>query len=94
MLASTLQLLRKAQRGQYAVGHFNINNLEIMEGVVHAAVKLKSPIILATSEGAIKYAHLKEFYALANAAAEEHHIPIAFHFIVLGRSTWSKRHRR
>ncbi len=79
MFASTKKLLQKAQRGKYAVPHFNINNLEIMEGVLHAAVKLRSPIILATSEGAIEYAHIKEFVALAKAASEEHKIPIAFH---------------
>ena len=79
MFASTKKLLEKAQRGKYAVGHFNINNLEIMEGVLHAAVKLKSPVILATSEGALRYAHMKELVALAKAASEEHKIPIALH---------------
>jgi fructose-bisphosphate aldolase, class II len=79
MFMSTKKLLKKAQEGKYAVGHFNINNLEILEGVVHAAVKLKAPIIISTSEGAIKYGHMGNLYALALAASKEHKIQMAFH---------------
>lgn len=79
MLANTKQILQKAQKGNYAVGHFNISSLETAEGVVRAAVKLKSPIILATSEGAIEYAGMKELYELALTASEENKIPIALH---------------
>lgn len=79
MLANTKHILQKAQKGNYAVGHFNISSLETAEGVVRAAVKLKSPIILATSEGAIEYAGMKELYELALTASEENKIPIALH---------------
>ncbi len=79
MFTPTKTILEKAHKNHYAVPHFNINNMEILQGVVQAAVKLKSPIILATSEGAIGYAGMEYLYALAKVAAETHKIPIALH---------------
>ncbi|MBI4152753.1 class II fructose-1,6-bisphosphate aldolase [Candidatus Woesearchaeota archaeon] len=79
MFASTKTLLQKAQRGKYAVPHFNINNMEIMQGVVQAAVTLKSPIILATSEGAINYAGMNFLHCLAQTASRLASVPIALH---------------
>jgi fructose-bisphosphate aldolase, class II len=79
MLANTKKLLEKARKGRYAVGHFNINNMEIVQGIVQAAENLKSPIILATSEGAIKYAGMNFLYDLARTASELSKIPIALH---------------
>ena len=79
MFADTKKLLLKAQQGKYAVAHFNINNMEMVQGVVAAAKKLKAPIILATSEGALKYAGIDYLYALAKTASEQTNVPIAFH---------------
>lgn len=79
MFASTKQLLYQARKYHYAVPHFNINNMEILQGVVQAAFKLNSPIILATSEGAIKYAGMNFLYHLAKTASELTKIPIAVH---------------
>ncbi len=79
MLADTHKLLWEAQRGRYAVGHFNINNMEIVQGVVHAAQRMKSPVILATSEGALNYAGMKYLYALARVASENARVPVALH---------------
>ena len=79
MFTSTKTILEKAQRGRYAVGHFNINNMEIAQGVVSAAVKLKSPVILATSEGALQYAGMEYLKCLAETAASQVKIPLAFH---------------
>lgn len=76
---TTTSILQKAQRGRYAVGHFNINNMEMVQAIVNAAVKLKSPIILATSEGAIQYAGMEYLYALTKTAAETNKIPISLH---------------
>lgn len=76
---STKKILQKAQRGKYAVGHFNINNMEIVQGVVQAAVRKKSPVILATSEGAIEYAGINFLYDLANTANQLTKVPIALH---------------
>jgi len=79
MLANTKKLLEKARKKNYAVGHFNINNLEIMQGIVQAAVNLNSPVILATSEGAIKYAGMNFLYELASTASELVKVPVALH---------------
>ena len=79
MLTSTKTILEKARRGNYAVGHFNINNMEIAQGIVNAAAKLNSPVILAASEGAIEYAGIEFLYTLAKTASEKYKIPIALH---------------
>ncbi|MDP3734612.1 MAG: class II fructose-1,6-bisphosphate aldolase [Nanoarchaeota archaeon] len=79
MFASTKNIVQKAHRKGYAVPHFNINNMEILQGVVAAAEKLKSPLIVATSEGALEYAGMDYLYALARTAADKSTVPIAFH---------------
>ena len=79
MLANTKQLLQKARKGKYAIAHFNINNLEIVQGVVQAAEKLNAPIILATSEGAIEYAGLDYLYQIVLTASKLSKVPIALH---------------
>ncbi|PIN73953.1 fructose-1,6-bisphosphate aldolase, class II [Candidatus Woesearchaeota archaeon CG10_big_fil_rev_8_21_14_0_10_45_16] len=79
MLASTKDILLKAHRKRYAVPHFNINNMEILQGVVQAGVNLKSPLILATSEGSISYAGMNFLYSLVETATRLTKIPIALH---------------
>lgn len=79
MLANTKTILEKAKRGGYAIGHFNINNLEMVQGIVQAAENMKSPVILATSEGAIEYAGMNFLYCLAFTASELSRVPIALH---------------
>lgn len=79
MLATLKQVLTKAQKGNYAVGAFNVNNLETLQAIVRAANKLKAPVILQTSEGAIKYAGMKYLKCMIMEAAQESKIPIVFH---------------
>ena len=79
MLANTKKILWKAHKNNYAVGHFNINNMEIVQGIVQAANNLSSPVILATSEGAIKYAGIRFLYELAKIASELSKVPVALH---------------
>lgn len=78
MLVSTKNMLRKAQRGSYAVAAFNIDNLEMLKSVTQAAVKLRSPIIIATSESSLRYAGPGYLKAMINVAAQNT-IPIALH---------------
>ena len=78
MFTSTKKILQKAHKGNYAVPHFNINNMEIVQGVIRAAEKLRSPVILATSEGAIKYAGMDYLYCLAHTASQAK-VPVALH---------------
>lgn len=78
MLITLKQVLAKADRGGYAVPAFNINNLEITQAVMDAAVKLKSPVILQTSEGAIEYAGLDYLTAIVRVAAKAK-VPVVLH---------------
>lgn len=72
-------LLEKAVAEGYAVGAFNTNNLEITKAIVKAARELDSPLILATSEGAINYAGINNLKAMAEIAAQESGLPISLH---------------
>ncbi len=76
---TTKELLTKADAGGYAVGAFNVNNMEIVQAIVEAAAEENAPVILQASQGAIKYAGLGFIVALARAAAEAHRVPVALH---------------
>jgi len=79
MLAVGKELLLAARRGGYAVGAFNIQNLESLLAVVEAAVEERSPVIVAVTPGAIKYAGLNHLAGLVKAAAESAPVPMALH---------------
>ena len=82
MLVSAKEMLDKAREGKYAVGQFNINNLEWTKSVLLTAEELKSPVILGVSEGAGKYmTGFKTVAAMVEAMMEELNItvPVALH---------------
>ncbi|MGQ9557648.1 MAG: class II fructose-1,6-bisphosphate aldolase [Desulfurispora sp.] len=72
-------LLKRAEEGQYAVGAFNCNNMEIVQAIVAAAEAERAPVILQASQGAIKYAGLDFIVAMARQAAEKASVPVALH---------------
>lgn len=72
-------MLEKAFQGGYAIGAFNINNMEIVQGVVAAAKAQNSAVILQVSKSALKYAHPKYLKAMVDAAVEETGLDIALH---------------
>ena len=78
-LVTTTEMFKKAYNGGYAVGAFNVNNMEIVQGIVEAAQELNSPIILQASAGARKYAKAAYLKKLVEAAVETSDIPIALH---------------
>ncbi len=78
-LVTTTEMFKKAYEGQYAIGAFNVNNMEIVQGITEAAGELKSPIILQVSAGARKYAQHEYLVKLVEAALELNDIPIALH---------------
>lgn len=78
-LVSMTEMLQKAKEGKYAVGQFNMNNLEFTQAIVEAAAEERSPVILGVSEGAMKYMGLEYTVAMAKATAEKYAIPIALH---------------
>ena len=78
-LVTTKEMFEKSMKEGFAIGAFNINNMEILQGIVDAAQKQNSPVILQASSGAIKYARIKYLMKMVEAAVEETTIPIAIH---------------
>ena len=78
-LVTTKKMFEKAFEGGYAIGAFNINNMEIIQGVVAAAKAQNSAVILQVSKSALKYAHPKYLTAMVDAAIEETGLDIALH---------------
>ena len=78
-LVTTKEMFKKAYDGGYAIGAFNINNMEIVQAITEAAEELKSPVILQVSAGARKYAKQEYLMALAQAAIKDTGIDIALH---------------
>jgi fructose-bisphosphate aldolase class II len=79
VLATNKELLGAARKGAYAVGAFNINNMEFLQAITGAAEELASPAIIAISEGAIKYAGFRNIVQMVRLAAEEKKVPISLH---------------
>ena len=78
-LITSKNMLEKAYAGGYAIGAFNVNNMEIVQGITEAAKELNSPLILQVSSGARKYANHTYLMKLVEAAIEETGLPIALH---------------
>lgn len=78
-LVTTKEMFKKAYEGGYAIGAFNINDMEIIQGVVNGAKAQKSPVILQVSTGAIKFAGAKYLKNMVDAAIAETGVDIALH---------------
>ena len=78
-LVNTKEMFQKAYAGGYAIGAFNVNNMEIVQGITEAAKELTAPLILQVSSGARKYASHTYLMKLVEAALQETDLPIALH---------------
>lgn len=78
-LVTSKQMLLDAQQGQYAVGAFNVENMEMVMAVIEAAEAMQAPVILQTTPSTVTYAGLKLYYANVKAAAERAAVPVALH---------------
>lgn len=78
-LVTTTEMFKKAYAGGYAIGAFNINNMEIVQAIAEAAAEAKSPVILQVSAGARKYAKHEYLMALAKAAIADSGVDLALH---------------
>ena len=78
-LVTTTEMFKKAYDGGYAIGAFNVNNMEIVQGITEAAAELRAPLILQVSKGARKYANHTYLMKLVEAAVIETGLPIALH---------------
>ena len=78
-LVTTKDMFEKPMKEHFAIGAFNVNNMEIIQAIVDAAAEENSPVILQASSSAIKYARIGYLRKMVEAAIEEHDIPIALH---------------
>ena len=78
-LVTTTDMFKKAYEGGYAIGAFNVNNMEIIQGITEAGKELNAPLILQVSAGARKYANHTYLVKLVEAALIETNLPIALH---------------
>ncbi len=78
-LVTTKEMFKKAYDGGYAIGAFNVNNMEIIQGITEAAKEVNAPLILQVSAGARKYANHTYLVKLVEAAIIETGLPIALH---------------
>ena len=79
-LVTTKEMFEKSMKEHYAIGAFNVNNMEIIQGIMDAAAEQKSPVIMQASSSAIKYARINYLMKMVEAAVEEHsEIPVAIH---------------
>jgi tagatose 1,6-diphosphate aldolase GatY/KbaY len=78
-LVTTKELLLDAQKNGYAIGAFNVENMEMVQAVVAAAEELRSPVIMQTTPSTLKYADPEYFYANVAAAAKKASVPVVMH---------------
>ena len=78
-LVTTKELLLDAQKNEYAIGAFNVENMEMVQAVIAAAEELQSPVILQTTSTTLKYASPDLFYANVAAAAKNTNVPVVMH---------------
>lgn len=78
-IVNTDEMLKDAKRNHYAIGAFNIENMEFAQAVIWAAAEVNSPIILQTSENTLKYGSPELFRAIVDTIAKEVTIPVAIH---------------
>ena len=78
-IVTSTEMFRKAYEGHYAIGAFNVNNMEIVQGITEAAAEVRAPLILQVSAGARKYANHTYLMKLIEAAVIETNLPICVH---------------
>lgn len=79
MLVTGKELLQDAHKNNYAVGAFNVNNMEIVQAIIEAAEETNSPVILQASQGGLNYAGIEYIAALGKVAARNAKVPVALH---------------
>ncbi len=79
MLVTGKEILEDAHKNNYAVGAFNVNNMEIVQAIIEAAEETNSPVILQASQGGLNYAGIEYIAALGKVAARNAKVPVALH---------------
>ena len=78
-LVTTKSILKKAQEGKYAIGAFNVENMEMVMAVISAAEEMNAPVIMQTTPSTVKYASLDYFLANVRVAASHAKVPVVMH---------------
>ena len=78
-LVTSEQMLLDAQKGSYAVGAFNVENMEMVKAVIQAAEEMKAPVMLQTTPSTVKYGTLETYFALVAADAKKASVPVCLH---------------
>lgn len=78
-LVTSEEMLSKAQKGGYAVGAFNVENMEMVKAVIAAAEELKAPVMLQTTPSTVKYGTLETYAAIVAAEAKKASVPVCLH---------------
>lgn len=78
-LVTSEKMLSDAQKGGYAVGAFNVENMEMAKAVIAAAEEMRSPVMLQTTPSTVKYGSLETFAAIVKAEASKTDIPVCLH---------------
>lgn len=78
-LVDTREMFEKAQKGKYAIGAFNAENMEMVQAIVEAAEELNSPVMIQTTPSTLQYADTDIFFGMVNAAAKNAKVPVALH---------------
>lgn len=78
-LVTSEQMLVNAQKGQYAVGAFNVENMEMVKAVIAAAEELRAPVMLQTTPSTVKYGTLETFFGMVSAEAKKASVPVCLH---------------
>lgn len=78
-LVTSEQMLSEAQKGGYAVGAFNVENMEMVKAVIAAAEELHAPVMLQTTPSTVKYGTLETYYAIVSAEAKKASVPVCLH---------------
>ena len=73
------EMLKNAQKGRYAIGAFNVENMEMAMAIIRAAEELSAPVILQTTPSTVKYASLALFHANVRTLADRASVPVALH---------------
>lgn len=78
-LVTSERMLLDAQKGSYAVGAFNVENMEMVKAVIQAAEEMKAPVMLQTTPSTVKYGTLETYFALVAAEAKKASVPVCLH---------------
>ena len=78
-LVTSKQMLEDAQKGGYAVGAFNVENMEMVKAVIAAAEEMQAPVMLQTTPSTVKYGTLETYYAIVAAEAKKASVPVCLH---------------